>query len=81
METFKAIVDAIGGSGEQSRAEELLERVTVVDDVPCTSLPVGGQIKLRSLVIFGTGQAIHAITVTANTSFVRAAQQQVRYLC
>uniref|UniRef100_A0A146M6L3 UPF0415 protein C7orf25 n=1 Tax=Lygus hesperus TaxID=30085 RepID=A0A146M6L3_LYGHE len=76
VDTFRAIVDAIGGPSEKVRAYELLERVCVVDDVPCSTLPVGGQIKPRSLVIFGTGQAIHAITVTANTSFVRAAQQQ-----
>ncbi|BES94672.1 Protein of unknown function (DUF1308) [Nesidiocoris tenuis] len=76
VEKFQGIVDAIGGPGEQQRAKSLLPRIHVVDDVPCTSLSLGGQIKSRSLIIFGTGQAIHAITVTANTSFVRAAQQQ-----
>ncbi|CAB0002252.1 unnamed protein product [Nesidiocoris tenuis] len=76
VEKFQGIVDAIGGPGEQQRAKSLSPRIHVVDDVPCTSLSLGGQIKSRSLIIFGTGQAIHAITVTANTSFVRAAQQQ-----
>lgn len=43
-------------------------------------LPIGGKIKERSLTIFTFGDRIHAVTVSSNDGFVRAAKQQVIYL-
>uniref|UniRef100_A0A161MF04 DUF1308 domain-containing protein n=1 Tax=Triatoma infestans TaxID=30076 RepID=A0A161MF04_TRIIF len=76
MKSFQSILNILGGDGEKSRAAEFCLRITVVNDVSCTSLKPGGQIKPRSLVIFGTGQALKAITVTSNSAFVRAANTQ-----
>ncbi|XP_030753022.1 UPF0415 protein C7orf25 homolog [Sitophilus oryzae] len=40
------------------------------------TLSVGGKIRQRSLKIFMFGDQIHAVTVTSNDGFVRAAKQQ-----
>lgn len=40
-------------------------------------LTVSGNIKQRSVVIFCTGDAIQAVTVTSNSGFVRSARSQV----
>ena len=86
MKDFKSIVSTLGGPGEVSRANELLTRVTVVPSVvsPRTQcrLKLGGKIKQRSLAVFSTGDALRAVTVSANEGFVRAAKCQViRVLC
>lgn len=81
MNDFKSIVSTLGGPGEVSRASELLARVTVIPNTmsPRTQaqLKLGGKIKQRSLAVFGTGDALRAVTVSANVGFVRAAKCQV----
>lgn len=74
---FKAIIENIGGENEKSRADALLSTVEVVPDVPFTALNPSGQIKRRSLVIFGTGDHHRAVTLTANKGFVFASKQKV----
>jgi hypothetical protein len=86
MKDFKSIVSTLGGPGEVCRANELLVRVTVVPNMvsPRTErrLKLGGKIKQRSLAVFNTGDALRAVTVSANEGFVRAAKCQViRVLC
>uniref|UniRef100_A0A1B6JV62 DUF1308 domain-containing protein n=1 Tax=Homalodisca liturata TaxID=320908 RepID=A0A1B6JV62_9HEMI len=76
VEDFKSIVNIVGGEEEKSRAAELLSRITVVPDLPFTDLRPTGKIKERSLLIFGTGHAHKAVTVTANKGFVQAAKQK-----
>ncbi|XP_069702933.1 UPF0415 protein C7orf25 homolog isoform X2 [Periplaneta americana] len=77
---FQSIVSTLGGDGEVSRASELLSRVTVVPDLESararSCLKLGGKIKQRSLAVFSTGDAMKAVTVTANEGFVRAARSQ-----
>lgn len=81
MKDFKSIVSTIGGPGEVSRANELLACITVIPNMmsPRTQaqLKLGGKIKQRSLAVFGTGDALRAVTVSANEGFVRAAKCQV----
>ena len=79
MDDFQGILQTLGGSGEKARAKELLARIKVVPD--CTSdkvqcLKSGGKVRERSKVIFGTGDAMKVVTVSANSGFVRAAQSQ-----
>jgi len=79
MRDFDTIINTLGGPGERERASQLMERITVVPD--CDSqrtlnLGVSGKIKDRSRSIFGTGDAMKILTVTANTGFIRAAQGQ-----
>ena len=81
LKDFKTIVDTLGGPGEKTRASELLERRlhAVVPDVisdRIKKLELSGQIKARSIAIFGTGDALKVSTVSANEGFVRAAQGQ-----
>lgn len=76
VSSFKSIVDILGGEGEKKRTQQLLSRITVVNDVPYTKLKIKGKIKERALAVFGTGQAIEALTTTSNSSFVRAAETQ-----
>ncbi|XP_052791074.1 UPF0415 protein C7orf25 homolog [Mya arenaria] len=69
----------LGGPAEKRRAEDLLSRVNVVPDKPsfrADIMPNTGKIKDRSHVIFGTGDSLKAVTVTANSEFVRAAHHQ-----
>ncbi|XP_062578859.1 UPF0415 protein C7orf25 homolog [Saccostrea cucullata] len=79
LEDFQSILDTLGGQKEKERAKELLSQVTVVNDDPSertVEMPYSLKIKERSKVIFGTGDKLQAVTVTANSSFVRAAQHQ-----
>lgn len=80
---FRVILDTLGGLGEKERAEKLLARVHVVDDKPSERtlrLLPSAKINQRSLMIFGTGDSLRAVTMTANSRFVRAAANQgVRY--
>lgn len=66
-------MNVLGGKNECKRGEELLRRIIVIKDHPTSRLKVGGKIKERSLAIFGTGEYLKAITVTANHSFIRSA--------
>ena len=78
---FKSIVATLGGEGEKKRAQDLLENklhAVVADRISerISKLKLSGQIKNRSISIFGTGDAMQIVTVTANVGFVRAAQGQ-----
>lgn len=76
---FKEILRTLGGAKEKERAQSLLGRVTVVTDRPSTrtlALVPSATVTPRSVAIFGTGDALHAITMTANRRFVRAAANQ-----
>ncbi|XP_052247815.1 UPF0415 protein C7orf25 homolog [Dreissena polymorpha] len=79
VDSFKHILDTLGGPGERLRAETLLPTISVVPDDPSfrtISMPITGKIKHRSKIIFGTGDSLRAVTVTANSGFVRAANHQ-----
>ncbi|XP_033021620.1 UPF0415 protein C7orf25 homolog [Lacerta agilis] len=79
VKDFQVILETLGGAGEKSRALLLLERINVVPDQPserALRLVPSSKINSRSLAIFGTGDALKAITMTANSGFVRAAANQ-----
>ena len=74
MEDFKTILATLGGEGERARADQLVARVTVVDDqesLRSSQLEHSGKINDRSRTIFGTGDVLKVVTVTANTGFIR----------
>lgn len=78
-DNFQEILNTVGGPSEKKRAEELFQSVKVVPDDPAfyaMELEESASIKLRSKIIFGTGETLQAITATANTAFVRAAVNQ-----
>lgn len=78
VNSFEDIVQTVGGEQEKLRATELMKKVTVVEDNPSERtmlLRNSGKINTRSKIIFGTGDSLKAVTVTANTGFVRAASQ------
>ena len=55
-------------------ADELIARVTVVDDqesLRSSRLEYSGKINERSRTIFGTGDLLRVVTITANTGFIR----------
>ncbi|XP_056600142.1 UPF0415 protein C7orf25 homolog [Triplophysa dalaica] len=83
VKDFRVILDTLGGPGEKARAEELLARLKVVPDQPSERtkrLATSSKVNHRSLMIFGTGDTLLAVTMTANSGFVRAAANQgVRY--
>jgi hypothetical protein len=57
----------------------LIKRISVVPDQPserALKLVTSSKINSRSLTIFGTGDTLKAITMTANSGFVRAANNQ-----
>uniref|UniRef100_A0A8D8RSE9 UPF0415 protein C7orf25 homolog n=2 Tax=Cacopsylla melanoneura TaxID=428564 RepID=A0A8D8RSE9_9HEMI len=83
IQAFRNIVDNLAGPNELARTSELLSRVTVVPDEPSerakTRLSLNGKVKPRSIVIFGTGDQMKAVTTTANDGFLRAAKNQGVY--
>ncbi|XP_076023849.1 UPF0415 protein C7orf25 homolog [Genypterus blacodes] len=80
---FQLILDTLGGPGEKERSRQLLARLHVVDDQASErtlALTPSAKVNRRSLMIFGTGDSLRAVTMTANSRFVRAAANQgVRY--
>eukprot|EP00106_Octopus_bimaculoides_P015272 XP_014782714.1 PREDICTED: UPF0415 protein C7orf25 homolog isoform X2 [Octopus bimaculoides] len=79
MRHFWTILDTLGGQSERQRAEELISKVKVVPDRPSQrahSLPLTSKLKERSKIIFGTGDSLKAVTMTANSGYVRAAENQ-----
>ena len=79
IDSFKSIVSTIAGPNEKKRAENLLEMVVKQKDQESNitlELSLTAKISKRSLVIFGTGDFLKAITTTSNTSFIRAVQQK-----
>jgi len=80
LKDFQMILSTVGGEDERIRASEFIsERVTVVPDQvtdKAAALTVAGNIKKRSVIIFSTGDAIKAVTVTSNSGFVRSAKSQ-----
>ena len=78
-DNFQDILRTVGGEKEKQRSAELFKYVKVVPDDPAfyaLELEESASVKLRSKIIFGTGETIRAITTTANTAFVRAALNQ-----
>ncbi|XP_062843875.1 UPF0415 protein C7orf25 homolog [Trichomycterus rosablanca] len=76
---FQTILDTLGGPGERERAKALLARLTMVPDQPSERtqrLVASSKVNHRSLMIFGTGDTLQAVTMTANSGFVRAAANQ-----
>lgn len=78
-DNFKNILDTLGGDGEKERGEKFLKNIKIVEDRPTIKLKTGGKIKERSLAIFGTGEYLEAVTVTANHAFIRSAMNQGVY--
>ncbi|KAL1784411.1 UPF0415 protein C7orf25-like [Sigmodon hispidus] len=79
VKDFQSILDTLGGPGERERATMLIKRISVVPDQPserALRLVASSKINSRSLTIFGTGDTLKAITMTANSGFVRAANNQ-----
>ncbi|XP_023324903.1 UPF0415 protein C7orf25 homolog [Eurytemora carolleeae] len=79
LKDFQTIINTLGGTSERTRAEELISRIHVVPDQESEkikNLHISGKIKDRSRAIFGTGDNLKILTVTANSGFVRAAGGQ-----
>ncbi|GLJ35646.1 hypothetical protein SUGI_0716480 [Cryptomeria japonica] len=75
---FRDLISMCSGPNEKLRAECLLKCILVLPDNPSArvmGLPETGKIKLKHKVIFGTGDLLHAPTLTANMGFVRAVRQ------
>ncbi|RXM29266.1 UPF0415 protein C7orf25-like [Acipenser ruthenus] len=79
VKDFQTILNTLGGPGEKARAAELIRRLNVVPDEPserALRLVASSKVNSRSVTIFGTGDTLKAITMTANSGFVRAASNQ-----
>ena len=79
MDDFMTILETLGGEGEKIRAKELTLRIKVIPDQisdKVQKLKTGGKVRERSKVIFGTGDYLKVVTVSANSGFSRAAQSQ-----
>lgn len=76
---FLEILKTVGGDMERERSKQILENVTVVPDNPSAkalTLETTSQIKERAKIVFGTGDNLKAVTVSANLGFLRAAISQ-----
>ncbi|KFD52157.1 hypothetical protein M513_07002 [Trichuris suis] len=79
VDSFMKILEDVGGPEEKVRAKKLLSRIEVVED--CVSerakkLSLSSKIKPRTIVIFGTGDSLKAVTITGNRAFLDAAKTQ-----
>ncbi|CAN8239645.1 unnamed protein product [Cochlearia groenlandica] len=75
---FKELVSMYGGYNEKHRAEQLLNRLMVVNDDPTDrmmGLPTTRKLAMKNKIVFGTGDRWRAPTLTANMGFVRAVAQ------
>lgn len=73
------IVTMMGGPDEKLRAQDLVDKLTVVPDCVSTrfsNLAASGQIRERSKLIFGAADLLHCDILTSNEGFVRAAAAQ-----
>jgi hypothetical protein len=76
---FQHIIQNIGGPKEQARATRLLQRVQVVPDQPSAralTLRLTKRVGQRDIIIFGTGDALGALTLTADAKFIQGALAQ-----
>jgi hypothetical protein len=76
---FQNIVAAVGGPREQGRSARLLQRVLVVADSPsprALGLRRTKSVGDRDIIVFGTGDSLGAVTMTADAKFVRGAAAQ-----
>ncbi|KAJ9458871.1 hypothetical protein DIPPA_70122 [Diplonema papillatum] len=76
---YENILEQVAGSAEKRRALEFMQHVQVYPDHPseqAQQLTESARVKKRQKVIFGTGDTLRAITVTANVQFVQAAADQ-----
>jgi len=76
---FWEILMTVGGEKEKERGTKLLHIVEIIENNPSEkslTLIKGPKIKQQHIDIFGTGDQIKAITLTANGSFVRVANDQ-----
>ncbi|XP_023932078.1 UPF0415 protein C7orf25 homolog isoform X2 [Lingula anatina] len=79
VKDFQSIVSLLGGPAETRRAEQLLGHIHVVPDCPPSHVVLikcTGSIKERAKVIFGSGETLRALTLSANMGFIRAADNQ-----
>ncbi|XP_073532696.1 UPF0415 protein C7orf25 homolog [Phyllobates terribilis] len=79
VKDFQSILETLGGAHEKERAASLIQRINVVPDQPserALNLAASSKVNSRSVSIFGTGDTLRAITMTANSGFVRAANNQ-----
>ncbi|XP_028648888.2 UPF0415 protein C7orf25 homolog [Erpetoichthys calabaricus] len=79
LKDFQTILNTLGGPGEKARGADLLQRIHMVPDEPserALKLVASSKVNSRSVTIFGTGDSLKAITMTANSGFVRAAANQ-----
>lgn len=79
-DNFRNIINLIGGPSEKLRTIEIMSKIKIVKDIPegrIMELGLGGKIKVRSRLVFATGENMKSITVSANEGFIRAARMQV----
>ncbi|CAO1347720.1 unnamed protein product [Diamesa serratosioi] len=80
VNSFKEIVDLLGGISEKQRADDLLNRVELLPDVKnpehIITIDLSAQIKERSRKIFAFGINHKAITISSNYGFSRAAKMK-----
>ncbi|XP_073406124.1 UPF0415 protein C7orf25 homolog isoform X2 [Dendrobates tinctorius] len=79
VKDFQSILKTLGGAYERERAASLIRRINVVPDQPserALKLAASSKVNNRSVSIFGTGDTLRAVTMTANSGFVRAANNQ-----
>ncbi|MGK7875805.1 MAG: DUF1308 domain-containing protein [Xenococcaceae cyanobacterium] len=76
---FTNIVQRIGGASEQARASRFLQRMTIIPDNPSTralNLQTTRSLGANDIIIFGTGDQLGIVTMTADAKAVRAISAQ-----
>eukprot|EP01080_Neovahlkampfia_damariscottae_P009070 gene9070-1165_t len=73
VDTFLNICSTVAGKIEAKRAKDLIESLEIVDDSPSErieELSINSKLKDKHKQIFGTGDKLEALTLTANNNIV-----------
>lgn len=79
FDEFTNIVQQIGGASEQERANQFLQRITVIADDPSSralNLQPTRKLGTHDIIILGTGDRLGIVTMTADAKAVRSASIQ-----
>lgn len=72
-EIFNGIMDNVGGESEKERAKKLLNSIDIIDDCPSQrflDLKEDNRFQKKHKDIFGTGDTLKALTLTANNHII-----------
>lgn len=79
FDEFNSIVQTLGSSSEQARANRFLQKIAIVPNNPSAralNLQPTRSLGVNDIIILGTGDQLGIVTMTADAKAIRAASSQ-----